>query len=522
MPDTSWPTGLDALLKAHFDTRYDARDDAAHLATYAPDATLVLGDRAIGRHEATEADVLAAWGQVGPREPHFSRPTLEAWHPHAVTAGVAVVGLHERHTDERLQAAVGVELAPTGWRVAWASLLDEPVRPYAAQRFVALAEMASLKAMAVAGPLTSLLESSWARRRWMPKQRILALPETHFSCMGTGDCCSHELTIGLDDNASRLVSAIDWPALIPDLPAGPYLEALPERAVGLVSFRHKLARDERGRCRFLSPQNRCTIHGLAGRAVFKPCHVFPMRFAWTPDGVCVTTNAMCPTARRGLGAPMAAQEPDLRARLAVADILRTERYYLRAGEAVPWETFRTVEGQLLELLKGPAPLKQKLWVALRWLSARLKDPEAGVDARWYDEAIKRQGFLQRLALRRFAAAFDPCFKDLQGVEPGEVSLPDVEDELTRFFRALLFSKVTTFPYGLVAGLNYLVLVHAVLERQVEKHAQKGISEAFWREFYAVVTSGTFFPVLGACHQTPATMFARVAGSPQFGLNMLRL
>jgi hypothetical protein len=522
MPLDSMPSGAQDLVRAHFETRYGRRDDALHLATHAPEAFLVLGDHAVRRDERPDAEILAAWGALGDREPKFALKDLLAWHPADADTGLAEVALHETHTGEDARAALGLTLGPDGWRVAWAGLLDGPVRPYAESRFEALSELAGLKAMALGGPLGSLLEAGWARRRWLPKQRLLALPETAFSCMGTGSCCSHELTIGLDDGARRFVEAVDWPALLPDLPAGPYVEALPAGATALVSFSHKLARDDGGRCRFLSADNRCTIHGLAGRAVFKPCHVFPMRFAWSPDGICVTTNAMCPTARRGLGAPMAAQEAGLRARLAVADVLKADKYFLRPGEQVPWETFRTLEGQLLELLNGDAPIKQKLWVALRWLTERLKDPQAGVDPAWYDEAIPKQGFVQRLALKRFGAVFDPCFKDLKGVAPGEASLPDVEAELTRFFRSLLFSKVTTYPYGLVAGLNYLALVHHVMERQVDRHAARGISEAFWREFYAVVTSGTFWPMLGACHQTPSTMFARVAGSPTFGLNVLRL
>jgi hypothetical protein len=516
------PPDVAELLRTHLDTRYARRDDAAHLGTYAPEAFVVLGDRAMRRHEADDAAVLAAWAAVGDREPRFADPAPGAWHPDGEDRGVAVATVRETHTGEAFEAAFGLVRHDAGWAVAWAAPLDGPVGTYDEARFAALSELSSLKAMALSGPLTSLLEAGWARRKWLPRQRLLALPETAFSCMGTGACCSHELTIGLDDGARRFVEAVDWQALLPGLPDGPYMEPLPAGAVGLVAFGHKLARDERGRCRFLSEDNRCTIHALAGRAVFKPCHVFPMRFAWTPDGIAVTTNPMCPSARRGLGAPMAAQEADLRSRLAVADVLKTERFYLRPGEAVPWETFRTLEGQLLELLNGEAPVKQKLWVALRWLSERLKDPEAGVEPGWYEEAIPRHGFLQRMALKRFGSVFDPCFKDLRNVEPGEASLPDVEAELTRFFRSLLFSKVTTYPYGLVAGLNYLALVHHVLERQVDRHAGKGISEAFWREFFAVITSGTFFPLLGACHQTPATMFARVAGSPQFGLNLLRL
>jgi hypothetical protein len=74
----------------------------------------------------------------------------------------------------------------------------------------------------------------------------------------------------------------------------------------------------------------------------------------------------------------------------------------------------------------------------------------------------------------------------------------------------------------VAGLNYLVLVHHVLERQAARHAPRGVSEAFWREFYAVVTSGVFFRVLQVAHQTPATRLARNVGDPAFGLALLRI
>jgi hypothetical protein len=325
----------------------------------------------------------------------------------------------------------------------------------------------------------------------------------------------------MDPNSVAFLEAINWEEMVPQLGPGPYTQELPAEAAGLVSFRHKLARADDGRCRFLSPDNRCTIHALAGRAVFKPCHVFPYRFALTPDGVAVTVNHMCPTARWAKGAPLASQEADLRSRLAVADVLRAEKYYLRPAQEVPWEVFRTIEGQLLELLNGPQPLKQKLWVALRWLDARLKDPQAGVPDAWYDEPIPKLGWLQRTAFAGFPKLFDQCFKDLRDVEPGEGLLPEHEAELTRFFRSLLFSKVTTFPYGLVAGLNYLALTYAVLERQVARHGSRGISEGFWQEFYAVVTAGTYFRVLQVCHQTPATRLARHAGDPAFGLQLLR-
>jgi hypothetical protein len=140
---------------------------------------------------------------------------------------------------------------------------------------------------------------------------------------------------------------------------------------------------------------------------------------------------------------------------------------------------------------------------------------------WYNETIPRLGWLQRTAFAGFGKLFDQCFKDLRDVEAGEGLLPEHEAELTRFFRSLVFSKVTTFPYGLVAGLNYVALTYHVLERQVAKHGARGISEAFWQEFYAVVTAGTYFRVLQVCHQTPATRLAKHAGDPAFGLALLR-
>lgn len=515
-----------ALLLTHFDTRYGARDDARHLDTYAADAFLVVGDRGVRRRDADPADVLAAWSQVErTREPQLVAPGLVAWHPDGEARGVAMVDLREANTGTPVLAAVGVVREGPGdedWRVAWAALADGAPAPYERARMAALSELAGLRMACAAGPLTSLLEVSYLRHHHLPRTRLLALPETRFSCHGTGACCRHELTIGLDDNSVAFVEAVDWPALTEGVGAGPYTEALPAAAMSLVSFRHKLAREADGRCRFLSDDNRCTIHALAGRAVFKPCHVFPYRFAWTPDGVCVTTNAMCPTARACLGAPLAAQETELRTRLAVADVLRAEKFYLLPGQEVPWETFRTIEGQLLGLFEGDRPIRQKLWVAAKWLELRLANPEAGVDPAWYDEPIPRLGWLQRKAFDGFVRLFDPCFKDLRGVEAGETLLPEVDAELARWYRSLLFSKVTTFPYGLVAGLNYLILVQLVLERQVAKHAGRGISEAFWREFYAVVTSGTFFRLLQVCHQNPATRFARHAGVPTFGRTLLRV
>lgn len=530
------PAGAAEAARAHLRTRYVARDDAAHLATLASDAYVVLGDRAVPRDEATDAEILAAWADASAREgarPHLVPGDAALWTPDDDYLSSSVPAGHrglldlralDAKTEQDLDIRLGLVSEAGDWRVAFAYLPGprDPAGRFEAGRLAALSELAGLRAMVAGGPLLSLLEAAWARQAWLPRQRLLALPETAFSCAGTGDCCTHDLTIGVDENAKRFIEAIDWTTVAPHAPQGPFVEELPAAASRLVAFRHRLARDASGRCKFLTPDSRCSIHALTGRAVFKPCHVFPYRFAATPDGVAVITNGMCPTARQGIGAPLADQEPDLRSRLAVADVLRTEKYYLRAGEAVAWDTFKTIEGQLLELLNGDAPIKRKIWVALRWLDARLADPHAGVAVAWYAEPAARIGLMGRLAFQRFPKLFDPCFKDLAGVAPGEGIWPEHEAELTRFFRAYLFSKATTYPYGLVAGLNYVALVLVILERQLALHARRGTSEAFWREFYAVVHAGTFNPLLQVVHQHTATGFSKQAGRPAFGLTLLRL
>lgn len=509
----------ETLIVRHFATRYGDRDDAAHLATYARDALLVLGDRAASRQELGDEAVLAAWARVPVGSPRFANPRVTALVPDG-EAALARVTLDEADSGEAIAVALGLVREEGEWRVAWAGL-DAAHDHFARARMAALAELTTLRTAAIAAPRASLLEVGWARTRLLPKQRLLALPETRFSCQGTGGCCQHELTIGMDEGARRFVEALDWPALDPAIAPGPYVTALPEAARGLVSFSHKLAR-EGTRCKFLRADNRCAIHALAGRAVFNPCHAFPYRFAWSPDGICVTTHAMCPSARMGVGAPIEAQEADVRSRLAVAEMLKTETFRLRPGELVDWETFRTIEGQLLELLGGPAPMKRKLLAALRWLNRRLKDEHAAFDPDWLLWEPSRLGWLQRLGLKRFGALFDGCFVDLKRVPPGDGRLDEQEEALTRFFRGLLFGKLTTYPYGLVAGFNYLVLVYHVLERQVARQGRKGLSEAFWQEFYAVVLSGSFLRMLAVFHANPGTLFSRYSGSPEFGLSLLRL
>ncbi len=523
MPPSS-ANPIESLIAQHFAHRYECWNPDAYLDTLTPDAYVVCSGRVARVSESTSETLRSEWSKLpSSQDPNFLSPSLENWFPDDDNRGVAWVRVNEKSTQKSHRLALGLIRVNTTWRVHWATAQCLETPDWAKQELAALADMVSLHALKYPGAhYVSLLELGYGRMYHLPTQRLLALPESRFSCAGTGACCSHELTIGLDDASQTFVQAIDWARLDQRLAGKEWVETLPAIAQKLAGFRHRLKRDPQGRCHFLTSDNRCLIHALAGRAVFKPCHVFPYRFAWTPDGICVTTHAMCPTARRCQGLPLAAQEKDLRERLAVADVLHADRYYLGVGQEIDWMTFKTIEGQLLDILGGPETMRRKLWVAMRWLNRRLSDPDAMIGAHWYEEAIQRHPWWVRLAFSRFGRMFDPCFNDLAGYSQGTQRLADFESELTDVWRALLFSKATTYPYGLIAGLNYLILTYQVLERQVARHAKRGISEAFWREFYAVVTSGTYPRILTTCHRNPATQLARFASDPTWGLTLLRL
>ena len=520
---------IENLLREHLDSGYRWRDHETHLDTLAPGAYVVVGDRAVRKDEATRAEILAAWAAATDlpsfalRRDAGGRSPVVEWHLEGPDRGMAIAEL--TWGDDRSQrAAFGLERHDgQSWRVSWSTLIEGEGIPVDRQRLAALAEIASLDAVRPLGAARTLLDLSYLRRHALPRTRLVFLPETRFSCHGSGVCCTHSMTIGIEPNTARFIADLDWQTVDPAL-EGAFLEPVPEASRGRFSFEHTLARDAAGRCRFLTPDIRCSVHKLAGRPIFKPCQIFPYIFSWCPDGICVTVHHMCPSARLGRGGPPAEREDDVRARLALASLLTTDRFRLLSDLEVGWESFRAIETRLLDLLDGDLPLRRKLWVALSWLEARIEDPDPAVDAAWYQQDLAVLPAAPAATFDEFVGFFDPFFSRLDRRCSGPILLEEYEPILTRWFRSLLFSKATTYAQGLVGGLNDLAVIYRILERQFGRFASPGVSEHFWREFFGLITTpnGNFRKFLAACHVQPGTVLHGMGDNPRLGLNLLLL
>lgn len=136
--------------------------------------------------------------------------------------------------------------------------------------------------------------------------RPLVLPESRFTCQGSGACCRVYDFGPLDDEDVARLDALPIAERLPDLGPGPFVrrETSNEGPEGWFLER----KDER--CIFLGEDRRCRIHATFG-ADAKPtvCRLFPWRILATWRGVKFFDQSECSTfATSALdGEPIAAQ-----------------------------------------------------------------------------------------------------------------------------------------------------------------------------------------------------------------------
>lgn len=415
------------------------------------------------------------------------------------------------------------------WRIAWAGLYEGEPRPPALQQTLALAELASLEPLSPLGPFASLLDVAFARLARLPDVPLSYLPETRFACHGTGVCCSQALTIPLEPHAARFIAAVPWQDLEPGVGAGPYVREVASDSMRELGFAHVLAHREDGTCHLLRDDRRCAVHSLLGRAVLKPCHVFPYSFAWTPEGVCVTVHHLCPSVRDRQGPEPRERDRDVRSRLAIGAIIRTDTFRLCDGREVSWKVFEAAESAVLEILGGLSPLREKLWRALGYLGTLQDDPGLS------DGVVPPPDLALPVQIppvppegwtvaERLAERFDRYFVRVEGLPGGGPDLETMEPVLTRWFRSLVFGKTLTYAHGLMAGLNALALIYRVMERQVRRWEAEGSPPpALWNDLFTVVThgAGAFQKDIAALFRENGGAIGSLAQSPLFGQNLLR-
>jgi hypothetical protein len=415
----------------------------------------------------------------------------------------------ETREQRPLIAALGLQTHSDVTRVGWCTLAprlekwsyrDGLLRSVADYGWMRTVEPARARA---------LLEASFFRQHWRSSVKLGTLPDARFSCQMSTDCCRHDFEITLPSEAQRLIDAMPWERVRPEL-AG---TQLPVRAGGKLQLKSL-----NEVCRFLGTHSQCLIHQTLGRQPFGPCSVFPFAFAGTPEGIAVSMSPICGAARRGVGLALAAREADLRERLAQAEPRQPDGFRLAPGVSVTWEVFRDTEKALCEILAAPElPLRRRLYLGTRLLGALRSHESVDMNA-WLSEPPLLITTELRTALRGMLTkvlSWDrAALKALPRDIPAELASLEIREHaiVARILQNTLFCKAYSYPFDLTTAYNFLIVLYLVA--LLMQHASPGaLSEAMWRELGSLGVHGLLKSVL---HEGVPEGFRTVLGTPDFG------
>jgi hypothetical protein len=494
----------DAILDAFLAALADPEAGGAFLALHSDDA-LVRYPEGVGAAADIDRSQFAATHRALSLQgqdalPRFHRASL-------LTAAASVTWFEVIETREQRQfiLALGTREGRVGWSTLAARVKDWSYREGL------LHSVADYPWMRTTEPARAraLLEASYFRQHWRSPVRFSTLPNARFSCQMSTDCCRHDFEITLPPEAQRVVDAMPWETLRPELVG----TRLPLRSDGQLQLK---ALNET--CRFLGAQHQCLIHQTLGRQPFGPCSVFPFALAQTPDGVAVAMSPICGAARRGLGVALSEREEDLRERVAQAEPRRPDGFRLAPATDISWEQFRNTEKVLCDILAAQElPLRRRLYLGTRLLGA-LKDNETVDMNRWLGEppvaltaelrdAIR--GMLVRVlgwdraTLQALPQSVPPDLARLEVVESGVVAL---------ILQNTLFCKTYSYPYDLTTAYNFLIVLY--LLTLVMQEASRGpLSDAMWRELGSLGVHGLLKSVL---HEGVPEGFRNLFGTAEFG------
>lgn len=131
---------------------------------------------------------------------------------------------------------------------------------------------------------------------------VVTLPESRFTCHGSGQCCRTYALGPLDEEDVRRLEALDLAGRFPEAGPGPYVRRNDQDAIYLER------REER--CVFLQPDALCGIHARFGsEAKPKVCRSYPWNAQLTIAGLRISDQSECSTFGRSVraGEPLATQ-----------------------------------------------------------------------------------------------------------------------------------------------------------------------------------------------------------------------
>ena len=421
--------------------------------------------------------------------------------------------LTESRTQRIVIAALGIRVIDNAARIGWATL-NESVRnwSYADGYLHSIADYPWMR-LSEPAHARALIDASYFRLYWRSSVKLTSLPSARFGCQMSTVCCKHDFEITLPAEAQLVIDAMHWERVNPEL-RGTRLTQRPDGKLQLKTIKET--------CRFLGSHHQCVIHQTLGRQPFGPCCVFPVAFAETPDGIAAALSPICDSTRHGIGPTLADREDDLRERLIHAKPRRADGFRMLPGVQIPWETFRTVEKTLCDVLAAnDSPMRRRLYVGSRLLGA-LRDNEPLQIDRWvsepmvpitpelrtaiHDMLIKVLTW-DRATLRRLPKVIPP------ELPQREVNEPEV---VTRILQNTLFCKVYSYPFDLTTAYNFLIVLY-LLTLLMQEAAVGPLEEVMWRELGSLGVHGLLKSVI---HDGVPEGFRQLFGTAEFGMWML--
>jgi hypothetical protein len=422
---------------------------------------------------------------------------------------VAWFDVIEAREQRPLVAALGLQTRSGATRVGWCTLA--PRLQQWSYRDGLLRSIADYGWMRTAEPARAraLLDASYFRQHWRSPVKFGTLPEARFSCQMSTDCCKHDFEIALPPEAQRLIDAMPWESVRPEL-TGTRLAVRPDGKLQLKSLNET--------CRFLGAHSQCLIHQTLGRQPFGPCSVFPFAFAGTPEGVAVSMSPICGAARRGVGLGLTAREADLRERLAQAEPRQPDGFRLAPGLEITWEQFRDIEKTLCEILAAPElPLRRRLYVGTRLLGA-LRNNEPVAMNSWLSEPSVHITAELRIALRGMLTkvlSWDRAtLQALPREIPEQLAGLEIREHavVARILQNTLYCKAYSYPFDLTTAYNCLIVLY-LMALLMQEASHGALTEAMWRELGSLGVHGLLKSVL---HEGVPDGFRAVLGTADFG------
>jgi hypothetical protein len=500
MHNSSPEATLDAFLAA----LADAEGGGALLALHTDDA-LVRYPEGVGAAADIDRGQFAATHRELSLQGQDALPRFQLGALLSTAESVSWFEVIETREQRRLVLALGTLEARVGWctlapRVEGWSYRDGLLHSVADYPWMRTTEPARARA---------LLEASYFRQHRRSPVKFSTLPNARFSCQMSTDCCRHDFEITLPAEAQKVVDAMPWETLRPEL-VGTRLPVRPDGKLQLKALNET--------CRFLGAQSQCLIHQTLGRQPFGPCSVFPFAFARTPDGIAVGMSPICGAARRGLGVTLTEREEDLRERVAQADPRRPEGFRLAPGTNIGWEQFRDTEKVLCDILAAQElPLRRRLYLGTRLLGA-LKDNETVDMNRWLAEPSVAITAELRDAIRgmliRVLGWDRATLQALPQTIPADLARLEALDPavLARILQNTLFSKTYSYPYDLTTAYNFLIVLY-LLTLVMQEASHGTLSDAMWRELGSLGVHGLLKSVL---HEGVPEGFRNLFGTAEFG------